>query len=50
MTGRLLELQQAARVAEQHLPVIRQGDAACGAPEQGTVGLELKPFDLLAHG
>src|ERR1700730_13519196 len=33
--GRLLELQQATRVAEQHLPVIRQRDAACRAPEQG---------------
>src|SRR4029077_11245536 len=49
LTGRFLELQQATRVAEQHLPVIRQRDAACRAPEQGTLGLELKPLDLLAH-
>jgi hypothetical protein len=42
-------LQQATRVAEQHLPVIRQRDAACRAPEQGTLGLELEPLDLLAY-
>jgi hypothetical protein len=42
-------LQQATHAAEQHLPVIRQRDAACRAPEQGTLGFELKPLDLLAH-
>jgi hypothetical protein len=42
-------LQQATRVAEQHLPVIRQRDAGCRAPEQGTLGLELEPLDLLAY-
>jgi len=35
VTGSFLKLQQATRVAEQHLPVIRQRDAACRAPEQG---------------
>jgi hypothetical protein len=35
VTGSFLTLQQATRVAEQHLPVIRQRDAACRAPEQG---------------
>ena len=49
MTGAFLELQQATRVAEQHLPVIRQRDAASRAPEQGTLGLKLKPLDLLTH-
>ena len=48
-TGGFLELQQATRVAEQHLPVIRQRDAARRAPEQGTLGLELQPLDLLAY-
>jgi hypothetical protein len=41
-------LQQATRVAEQHLP-IHQRDAARRAPEQGTLGLELKSLDPLAH-
>src|ERR1700724_1822267 len=48
-TGGFFELQQATRVAEQHFPVIRQRNAACRAPEQGTLGLELEPLDLLAY-
>ena len=50
MTGRFLKLQQAARVAEQHLAVVGQRDAAGCAPKQRSLGLELKPLDLLAHG
>jgi hypothetical protein len=42
-------LQQATRVAEQHLPLIRQRDAVRRAPEQRTLGLELKSLDPLAH-
>jgi hypothetical protein len=42
-------VQQATRVAEQHLPLIRQRNAACRAPEQRTLGLDLEPLDLLAH-
>src|SRR5271169_1151614 len=49
MTGCFLKLQQATRVAEQHVAIIRQRDAACRAPEQWTLGLELKALDLLAH-
>jgi hypothetical protein len=49
MTGRFLELQQAARVTEQHLAIVGQRDAARCPPEQGPFGLELKPLDLLAH-
>src|SRR6202008_2991205 len=49
LTGSFFELQQATRVAEQHLPVIRQLDAACRVPEQGTRCFELKSLDLLAH-
>jgi hypothetical protein len=29
--------------------LIRQRDAECRAPEQGTLGLERKSLDLLAH-
>src|ERR1700719_1483701 len=49
MTGRFLKLQQAARVAEQHLAIVGQCDAARCPPEQGPFGLELKPLDLLAQ-
>jgi hypothetical protein len=42
-------LQHATRLAEQHFPVIGQRDAARRAPEQGTLGFEFKPLDLLAH-
>jgi hypothetical protein len=49
MTGRFLKLQQAARIAEQHLAIVGQRDAARCPPEQGPFGLELKPLDLLAH-
>jgi hypothetical protein len=50
-TGGFFELQQAKRVAEQHLPDIRQRDAARRTPERGTLGLEFEPLDLLAsHG
>src|SRR3984957_20242989 len=49
MTGRFLKLQQAPGVAEQHLAIVGQSDAACCPPEQGPFGLELKPFDLLAY-
>jgi hypothetical protein len=49
MTGRFLKLQQAARIAEQHLAIVGQRDTARCSPEQGPFGLELKPLDLLAH-
>jgi hypothetical protein len=49
MTGRFLELQQATRVAEQHLAIVGQCDTARRPPEQGPFGLELKPLDLLTH-
>src|SRR6266851_4416351 len=49
MTGRFLKLQQATRVAEQHLAIVGKGDTARCPPEQGPFGLELKPLDLLAH-
>src|ERR1700716_3488915 len=49
MTGRFLKLQQATRVAEQHLAIVGQCDAARCPPEQGSFGLELKPLDLLAY-
>jgi hypothetical protein len=42
-------LQQATRVAEQHLAIVSQCDTARCPPEQGPFGLELKPLDLLAH-
>jgi hypothetical protein len=48
-TGSFFELQQPTCVAEQHLPLIRQRNAACRTPEQGALGYELKPLDLLAH-
>jgi hypothetical protein len=47
MTGRFLKLQQATRVAEQHLARVGQCDIARCPPEQGPFGLELKPLDLL---
>jgi hypothetical protein len=46
MTGRFLKLQQATRVAEQHLAIV---DTARCPPEQGPFGLELKPLNLLAQ-
>jgi hypothetical protein len=49
MTGRFLNLQQATRVAEQHLAIVGQCDAARCPPEQGPLGFELKPLDLLAY-
>jgi hypothetical protein len=49
MTGRFLKLQQATRVAEQHLAIVGQCDTARCPPEQGPFGLELKPLDLLAY-
>src|SRR5258705_8741160 len=49
MTGHFLKLQQATRVAEQHLAIVGQCDAARCPPEQGTLGLELKPLDLLTY-
>jgi hypothetical protein len=49
MTSRFLELQQATRVAKQHLAIIGQRDTARCPSEQGPLGLELKPLDLLAH-
>jgi hypothetical protein len=49
MTGLFLQLQQATRVAEQHLAMIGQCDTARCPPEQGPLGLERKPLDLLAH-
>src|SRR5258707_41423 len=50
MTRCLLELQQTTGVAEQHLAVVGQRDAAGRAPEQRAPGLELQPLDLLADG
>jgi hypothetical protein len=50
MTGRFLKLQQATRVAEQHLAIVGQRDTARCPPEQGPFGLELKRLDLLAYG
>jgi hypothetical protein len=47
MTGRFLKLQQATRVAEQHLVSVNQCDTARCRPEQGPFGPELKPLDLL---
>jgi hypothetical protein len=41
--------QAATRIAEQHLAIVGQRDAARCPPEQGPFGLELKPLDLLAH-
>jgi hypothetical protein len=49
MTGCFLKLQQPTRVAEQHLAIVGQRDAACRPPEQGPLGHELKPLDLLAQ-
>src|SRR6201987_686545 len=49
MTGRFLKLQQATRVAEQHLAIVGQRDTARCPPEQGPFGLELKRLDLLAY-
>jgi hypothetical protein len=49
MTGRFVKLQQATRVAEQHLAIVGQCDTARCPPEQGPFGLELKPLNLLAH-
>jgi hypothetical protein len=49
MTGRFLKLQQASRVAEQHLAIVGQCDTARCPPEQGPFGFELKPLDLLAY-
>src|SRR5580700_6625200 len=49
MTGRFLKLQQSTRVAEQHLAIVGQRDAARCPAEQGPFGLELKPLNLLAH-
>jgi hypothetical protein len=42
-------LQQAARVAEQHLAIVGQCDTERCSPEQGSFGLELKPLDLLTY-
>jgi hypothetical protein len=49
MTGRFLKLQQATRIAEQHLAIVGQCDTARCPSEQGPFGLELKPLDLLAY-
>jgi hypothetical protein len=49
MTGRFLKLQQATRVAEQHLAIVGQCDTARCPPEQGPFGLEFKPLDLLTY-
>jgi hypothetical protein len=43
-------LQQATRVAEQHLAIVGQVDAARCPPGSRPPGLELKPLDLLAYG
>jgi hypothetical protein len=50
MTGRFLKLQQAARVAKEHLAVVGQGHRSGRATKKRSLGLELKPFDLLADG
>jgi len=42
MTGRFLRLQQATRVAEQHLAIVGQRDTARCPTEQGPLGLEFK--------
>jgi len=42
-------LQQATRVAEQHLAIVGQRDTARSASEQRTLGLERKPLDVLAY-
>jgi hypothetical protein len=41
-------LQQTTRIAEQHFAIISERDTACRPPEQWTLRLKLKPFDLLA--
>jgi hypothetical protein len=43
-------LQQATRVAEQHLAIVGQCDTTRCPPEQRPFGLELQPLDLLAYG
>lgn len=48
MTRGLFELQQSARVTEQHLAVIGQRDTSGRAPEQRTFGLKLQSLHLLA--
>lgn len=50
MAGRLLELQQTTSVAEQHLAVVGQRDAASRAPEQRAFGFKLQSLDPLADG
>src|SRR6266403_421264 len=48
--SRFFQLQQAARVTQEHLAVIGQGHRSGGATKKRSLGLELKTFDLLAHG
>src|SRR5260370_2373504 len=50
MAGRLVKLQQTTGVAEQHLAVVGQRDAAGRASEQRTFSLKLQSLDLLADG
>src|SRR5260370_42598589 len=48
--SRFFQLQQAARVTQEHLAVIGQGHRSGGATKKRSLGLELKTFDLLTHG
>ena len=49
MTRRLLELQQATRVAEQHFAIVGQRHAPRRAAKQWAFGLKLETLDLLAY-
>jgi hypothetical protein len=50
VASRFFQLQQAARVTQEHLAVIGQGHRSGGATKKRSLGLELKTLDLLAHG
>jgi hypothetical protein len=46
----ILELQQAARVTQEHLALIGQSHRSGGATKKRSLGHEFEAFDLLAHG
>src|ERR1700736_4136748 len=48
--SRFFQLQQAARGTQEHLAVIGHGHRSGSATKKRSLGLELKTFDLLAHG